>query len=379
MTFKAIQQRPLVYIAGHQGMVGSAIVRHLEQLRTENSELSTDENTQHSALSSEFPRSHFPLSSPELILRTHTELDLTDQSAVREFFQSERPDQVYLAAAKVGGIHANNTYPAEFIYQNLMIEANVIHEAWRAGVNKLLFLGSSCIYPKMASQPMAEDALLTGTLEPTNEPYAIAKIAGIKLCESYNRQYGTDFRSVMPTNLYGPGDNYHPENSHVIPALIRRFHEAKVAMDSNSKLSTQHSELYTPHTPHPTPYIVRIWGTGTPRREFLNVDDMAAASVHVMNLDKSVYEASTQPMLSHINVGVGHDITIKELAETIAEVIGYQGSIEYDTTKPDGTPRKLMDSSRLRDLGWGPKIGLKEGLKSAYEDFLKSEYASTEQ
>lgn len=327
-------------------MVGSAIVRHL---------LANG------------------CSEEQLILRTHAELDLTNQAAVREFFKSEQPDQVYLAAAKVGGIHANNTYPADFIYQNLMIEANVIHEAWRAGVKKLLFLGSSCIYPKMAPQPMAENALLTGKLEPTNEPYAIAKIAGIKLCESYNRQYGTDYRSVMPTNLYGPGDNYHPENSHVIPALIRRFHEAKVQMESDSVLSTQHSVLDTPHTPHPTSHIVKIWGTGTPRREFLNVDDMAAASVHVMNLDKTVYDANTQPMLSHINVGVGHDITIKELAETIAEVIGYKGNIEYDTSKPDGTPRKLMDSSRLRNLGWEPKIDLKEGLKSAYEDFLKME------
>lgn len=343
-------------------MVGSAIVRHL--LNTQNSALSTQY--------SEFNTQH-------LVLRTHQELDLTDQSAVREFFKSEQPDQVYLAAAKVGGIHANNTYPADFIYQNLMIEANVIHESWQAGVKKLLFLGSSCIYPRMAPQPMAEDALLTGTLEPTNEPYAIAKIAGIKLCESYNRQYGTDYRSVMPTNLYGPGDNYHPENSHVIPVLIRRFHEAKVAMESNSALSTQHSELNTSHIPHPTPHSVKIWGTGTPRREFLYVDDMAAASVHVMNLDESVYDANTQPMQSHINVGTGYDITIKELAETICEVVGYGGRIEFDPTKPDGTPRKLMDSSRLRNLGWEPKIGLKEGLRMAYEDFLKSAYASTEQ
>lgn len=328
-------------------MVGSAIVRHLEQLRTENSELSTKQSSQN------------------LVLRTHDELDLTDQTAVREFFQSERPDQVYMAAAKVGGIHANNTYPAEFIYQNLMIEANVIHEAWRAGVKKLLFLGSSCIYPKMAPQPMAEDALLTGTLEPTNEPYAIAKIAGIKFCESYNRQYGTDYRSVMPTNLYGPGDNYHPENSHVIPALIRRFHEAKVAMESDSVLSTQHSVL--------------IWGTGTPRREFLDVEDMAAACVYVMNLDKTVYDANTQPMLSHINVGTGYDMTIKELAETIAEVVGYKGKLEYDSSKPDGTPWKLMDSSRLNGLGWQPKIELKEGLKRAYDDFIKTEYKNAKQ
>jgi GDP-L-fucose synthase len=338
-----------IYIAGHNGMVGSAIVRHLESPGTKN-----------------------------LVLRTHSELDLTNQAAVREFFEQEKPDQVYLAAAKVGGIHANNTYPAEFIYQNLMIEANVIHEAYRAGVKKLLFLGSSCIYPRMVPQPMHEDALLTGTLEPTNEPYAIAKIAGIKLCESYNRQYGTDYRSVMPTNLYGIGDNYHPENSHVIPALIRRFHEAKLAMESNSVLSSQfpvpssHSALSTQHSAL-NAHSVSIWGTGTPRREFLNVDDMAAASVHVMNLDKAVYDEHTQPMLSHINVGIGEDVTIKELAETIAEVTGFDGSIEFDTSKPDGTPRKLMDSTRLRSLGWEPKIDLKEGLKAAYEDFLENE------
>lgn len=325
-----------IYIAGHQGMVGSAIVRHLinksaeHQVATHNPQ-STAHGPQH------------------LIFRTHSELDLTNQAAVREFFEQEKPDQVYLAAAKVGGIHANNTYPAEFIYQNLMIEANVINEAYRAGVKKLLFLGSSCIYPRMVPQPMREDALLTGTLEPTNEPYAIAKIAGIKLCESYNRQYGTDYRSVMPTNLYGPGDNYHPENSHVIPALIRRFHEAKTA-----------------NVPS-----VTIWGTGMPRREFLYVDDMAAASVHVMNLDKSVYDEYTDPMLSHINVGCGEDLTIRELAETIAEVTGFAGSIEFDTSKPDGTPRKLMDSTRLNNLGWAPKISLKEGLTVAYEDFLQ--------
>ena len=310
-----------IYVAGHRGMVGSAIVRRLREQGFHN-----------------------------LVLRSHQELDLINQSAVRKFLQSEKPDQVYLAAAKVGGIHANNTYPAEFIYQNLMIESNVIHEAWLAGVKKLLFLGSSCIYPKMASQPMAEDALLTGSLEPTNEPYAIAKITGIKLCESYNRQYGTDYRSVMPTNLYGLGDNYHPENSHVIPALIRRFHEAKV-------------------TNAPS---VTIWGSGKPRREFLNVDDMAAASVHVMNLDKAVYDSYTEPMLSHINVGVGEDLTIRELAEAIAKTIGYKGTINQDPTKPDGTPRKLMDSFRLRSLGWQPKISLREGLKNAYEDFQKS-------
>jgi len=292
-----------------------------------------------------------------IVTRTHAELDLTDQAAVRSFFALEKPDQVYLAAAKVGGIHANNTYPAEFIYQNLMMEANVVDAAFRSGVKKLLFLGSSCIYPKMAEQPMREDALLTDTLEPTNEPYAIAKIAGIKLCESYNRQYGpgsmedhgVDYRSVMPTNLYGPGDNYHPENSHVIPALIRRFHEAKVGQVPS----------------------VAIWGTGTPRREFLYVDDMAAASVHVMNLDKTVYDQHTQSMLSHINVGFGEDVTIRELALAVGETVGYAGAITFDTTKPDGTPRKWMDSQRLRDLGWQPTVGLREGLKRAYADFLK--------
>jgi len=392
-------------------MVGSAIVRHLlnssaqsqvlssqSSLSTQHSELSTEKNTQptvpgtqNSELGTKKkPSTQYPVPSTQLLLRTHSELDLTNQQAVRDFFESEKPDQVYLAAAKVGGIHANNTYPAEFIYQNMMIEANVIHEAYRVGVKKLLFLGSSCIYPRMVPQPMREDALLTGTLEPTNEPYAIAKIAGIKLCESYNRQYGTDYRSVMPTNLYGIGDNYHPENSHVIPALIRRFHEAKISMESdvvlssqspvpssNSGLSTQHSELRTEkntqHSALRTQNSVLIWGTGTPRREFLNVDDMAAASIHVMNLDKAIYDAHTQPMLSHINVGTGEDVTIKELAETIAEVTGYTGNIEFDPTKPDGTPRKLMDSTRLRSLGWEPKIGLKEGLTVAYEDFLENE------
>ena len=276
---------------------------------------------------------------------------------MRAFFSAEKPDQVYLAAAKVGGIHANNSYPAEFIYQNLMIQANVIEAAFRHGVRKLLFLGSSCIYPKLAQQPMQEDALLTGILEATNEPYAIAKIAGIKLCESYNRQYGpshgVDYRSVMPTNLYGPGDNYHPENSHVIPALIRRFHEAKVNQAPS----------------------VAIWGSGTPLREFLYVDDMAAASVHVMNLGKATYTQHTQPMLSHINVGCGHDITIRELAETIARVIGYAGDITRDPTKPDGTPRKLMDSTRLNALGWQAQVGLEAGLEKAYEDFLQNHTA----
>ncbi len=285
-----------------------------------------------------------------VVVRTHRELDLTNQSDVRAFFEQEKPDQVYLAAAKVGGIHANNTYPAEFIYENLMMEVNIIHEAWQAGVKKLLFLGSSCIYPKHAPQPMSESALLTGTLEATNEPYAIAKIAGIKLCECYNRQYGTDYRSVMPTNLYGIGDNYHPKNSHVIPALIRRVHEAK------SKSAP----------------VVTIWGTGTPRREFLYIDDMAEACVHVMNLDQETYNASITPMQSHVNVGSGEDITIKELALTIAKVIGYEGSIEFDPTKPDGTPRKLMDSARLNNLGWQPSVSLEEGLRLAYSDFLKN-------
>jgi GDP-L-fucose synthase len=311
-----------IFVAGHRGMVGSAIVRHLI---------------------SEGHR------ADELLLRTSSELDLTSQEVVREFFRSERPDQVYLAAAKVGGIHANNTFPAEFIYRNLMIEANVVHEAWRAGVQKLLFLGSSCIYPRLAPQPMGEEALLTGLLEPTNEPYAVAKIAGIKLCESYNRQYGTDYRSVMPTNLYGPGDNYHPENSHVIPALIRRFHEAKLS---------------------DAPFIV-LWGTGTPKREFLHVDDMATACVHVMNLERESYEMNVRPMQSHLNVGCGEDVTIAELAETISGVVGYRGRIVFNPSMPDGAPRKLMDSSRLFGLGWRPGVGLDDGLGLAYEDFLR--------
>jgi len=318
-------RQPKIYVAGHRGMVGSAVVREL--------------------LAQGQP-------AERIVTRTHAELDLTNQAAVNAFFAEEKPDQVYLAAAKVGGIHANNTYPAEFIYQNLMMQANVIDAAFRSGVQKLLFLGSSCIYPKLAEQPMREDALLTGTLEPTNEPYAIAKIAGIKLCESYNRQYGhshgVDYRSVMPTNLYGPGDNYHPENSHVIPALIRRFHEAKVNNASS----------------------VTIWGTGTPRREFLYVNDMAAASVHVMNLTQAVYSQHTQPMLSHINVGCGEDVTILELAQLVARTVGYTGPIHTDPAKPDGTPRKLMDSTRLNALGWQAQVGLEVGLKTAYEDFL---------
>lgn len=283
-----------------------------------------------------------------IICRHRTELDLTDQAAVNYFFATEKPAFVYLAAAKVGGIHANNVYPADFIYQNLMIQTNVIHAAGVTGVQKLLFLGSSCIYPKSAPQPMQENALLTGTLEPTNEPYAIAKIAGIKLCESYNRQYGTDYRSVMPTNLYGEGDNYHPVNSHVIPALIRRFHEAK---QSNAA-------------------SVTIWGSGAPRREFLYVDDMAAACVHVMNLPKETFSACTTPLLSHVNVGFGDDVTIKELTEVICKIIGYAGEVNFDSTRPDGPPRKLMDSSRLNRLGWKPKIKLETGLQIAYQDFV---------
>ncbi|EHV9866666.1 GDP-L-fucose synthase, partial [Escherichia coli] len=300
-----------IYVAGHRGMVGSAICRQLS-LRDD----------------------------IELVVKTHKELDLTVQKEVDAFFEQEKIDQIYLAAAKVGGIYANNTFPAEFIYQNLMIESNIIHSAHKAGIQKLLFLGSSCIYPKFAEQPMNESALLTGILEPTNEPYAIAKIAGIKLCESYNRQYGRDYRSVMPTNLYGINDNFHPENSHVIPALMRRFHEAK--------------ESGAPE--------VIVWGTGTPMREFLYVDDMAAASVHVMELDEAIYQQNTQPMLSHINVGTGVDCSIREMAETMASVVGYQGKIVFDVTKPDGTPRKLMDVTRLKNLGWQYQYNLHEGL-----------------
>ena len=314
-----------IYIAGHRGMVGGAILRALQA------------QGQH-----------------ELVTRTSAELDLTDQAAVRAFFQTERPDQVILAAAKVGGIHANNSYPAQFIYENLMIECNVIHQAYAAGVTKLLQLGSSCIYPKEAPQPMAEDALLTGVLEATNEPYAIAKIAGIKLCESYNRQYGTDYRSVMPTNLYGPGDNFHPENSHVLPALIRRFHQA--AQEGAEE--------------------VVVWGSGKPMREFLHVDDMAAASLFVAGLDRATYEAETQPMLSHINVGSGTDVTIRELAETVARVTGFTGRLTFDATKPDGTMRKLMDVSRLTRLGWRATIPLEQGIAGTYRWYLAQDPAS---
>lgn len=352
-----------IYVAGHRGMVGAAIVRALRAADVDAtgtkapSDCTTDIETNAASDSTSGTETNAVADvspPPEFITRTHAELDLTDQAAVRDFFAREQPDQVYLAAAKVGGIHANNSYPADFLYQNLMIEANVIDAAFRAGVQKLLFLGSSCIYPKLAEQPMREDALLTGKLEPTNEPYAIAKIAGIKLCESYNRQYGdsqgVDYRSVMPTNLYGPGDNYHPENSHVIPALIRRFHEAKVKQAPS----------------------VTIWGTGTPKREFLYVDDMARACVHVMSLDKATYDAHTEPMCSHINVGYGSDLTIRELAETIKRVTGFPGAIDFDPTRPDGTPQKWMDSSRLNALGWFPQVNLEEGLALAYTDFQRA-------
>lgn len=308
-----------VYVAGHRGMVGSAIVRQLAAQ-----------------------------GQCEILTRTHAELDLTQQAATAVWMQQAKPDVVILAAARVGGILANNRYPAEFIYQNLLIEANVIHQAFLAGVKRLLFLGSSCIYPKLAAQPMAENALLTGPLEPTNEPYAIAKIAGIKLCESYNRQYGVDYRSVMPTNLYGPNDNFYSDDSHVVPAMLRRFHEAKQRGDAE----------------------VTVWGTGKPRREFLHVDDMAQASLFVLNLPPADYQANTEPMLSHINVGSGVDYSIKELAEIVAQVTGFQGTIVYDASKPDGTPRKLMEVSRLTTLGWQARIGLHEGLRQTYEWFL---------
>ena len=315
---------PKIYIAGHRGMVGSAIERTLRAQGFTN-----------------------------IIGKTRSELDLTNQAAVTDFFATEKPDQVYLAAARVGGIYANNTFPAEFIYDNLMVQNNVIHQAFMHGVKKLLFLGSSCIYPKLAPQPMTEEALLMGKLEPTNEPYAIAKIAGIKMCESYNRQYGSshgiDYRSVMPTNLYGPGDNYHPENSHVIPALIRRFHEAKVA-----------------HAPE-----VVIWGTGTPKREFLYVDDMAAASVFVMQLDKAIFDEQTLPMQNHINVGYGSDVTIADLAHAVGKAVGYEGKICFDISKPDGSPRKWMDSGKLNRLGWKPVVKLDVGLTCAYADYLQ--------
>lgn len=347
--------RKKIYVAGHRGMVGSAIVRALAKR-----------------------------GDSEVLCRTHSELDLANQAAVLEFFAAEKPDQVYLAAAKVGGIYANNTYPADFIYQNMMIQANVIHAAHVHGVQKLLFLGSSCIYPKAVAQPMREDALLTGTLEPTNEPYAIAKIAGIKLCESYNRQYGRDYRSVMPTNLYGPGDNYHLENSHVLPAMIRKFHLAKLA--SNKDLAGLQADVNR-YGPIPADILqmigfdgsraqfigepkVLLWGTGTPYREFLHVQDMAEASVFVMELDKATYDSVTQPMSSHINVGYGQDITIRDVAHLVADIVGYSGPVQFDSGKPDGTPRKLMDSGRLERLGWKARITLDSGLREAYEDYL---------
>ncbi len=308
-----------IFVAGHKGMVGSALVRQLSQ----------DPNN-------------------EIVTRTRAELDLTHQQGVADFFDSAKIDEVYLGAAKVGGIYANNTYPAEFIYDNLMVECNVVHQAWKAGVQKLLFLGSSCIYPRLAAQPIVESELMQGSLEPTNEPYALAKIAGIKLCESYDRQYGTDYRSVMPTNLYGPGDNYHPENSHVIPALLRRFHEAKLSGADT----------------------LTIWGTGRALREFLHVDDMARASIHVMNLPLEQYKAVTDPRLTHINVGSGVDCSIAELVSTIGAVTGFAGKIEYDTSKPDGAPRKLMDNSKLTNLGWQPQISLKDGLRDAYQWYV---------
>jgi len=308
-----------IYIAGHRGLVGSAIVRQLEERGFTN-----------------------------LLMRTHEKLDLTNQAAVKNFFTQEKPDYVILAAAKVGGIYANNTYPADFIYQNMMIEANVINSAYENKVKRLLFLGSTCIYPKAVEQPMCEEAILTDVLESTNEPYALAKIAGIKLCESYNRQHGTDFRSVMPTNLYGVNDNFHPENSHVIPALMRRFHEAKVNGDAE----------------------VVVWGTGSAMREFLYVDDMAEASLFVLELDEKTYQANTKSMLSHINVGTGKDVTIKEMAEAIKEVVGFKGNLTFDTTKPDGSPRKLIDVSRLSSMGWNYSVSLEEGLKKTYNWYL---------
>ena len=308
-----------IYIAGHRGLVGSAIVRQLESRGFTN-----------------------------LLMRTHKELDLTNQVQVQTFFKQEKPDYVILAAAKVGGLHANSTYPADFIYQNMMIEANVINSAYQSKVKRLLFLGSTCIYPKTVEQPMREDALLTEVLEPTNEPYALAKIAGIKLCESYNRQYGTDFRSVMPTNLYGINDNFHPENSHVIPALMQRFHQAKLNNDEE----------------------VSVWGTGKAMREFLYVDDMAEASLFVLELDEKTHQVNTKPMLSHINVGTGKDVTIREMAETMKQVVGYKGKLTFDTTKPDGAPRKVIDVSKLRNMGWSYSIELEVGLKKTYKWYI---------
>ncbi|MCU7939238.1 MAG: GDP-L-fucose synthase [gamma proteobacterium symbiont of Bathyaustriella thionipta] len=318
---KQLNKDSKIYVAGHRGLVGSAIMRQLDAM-----------------------------GYSDVLTRTHGELDLVNQAQVQDFFEQEKPEYVFLAAAKVGGIHANNTYPAEFIYQNMMIEANIVDAAYRNDVEKLLFLGSSCIYPRAVEQPMREDALLTDILEPTNEPYALAKIAGIKLCESYNRQYGTDYRSVMPTNLYGEGDNFHPENSHVIPAVMRRFHEAKMRGDSE----------------------VTVWGSGKPMREFLHVDDMAAACLYVMALDKETYEANTQPMLSHINVGTGLDCTIREMAETVKKVVGFEGQLAFDSSKPDGAMRKLMDVSRLAAMGWKASISFEKGLAATYKWYLET-------
>ena len=315
-----LNNKSKVYVAGHRGLVGSAIVRRLEILGITN-----------------------------IISRTHAEMDLCDQLAVRQFMQKEKPDFIVLAAAKVGGIYANNNYPAEFIYDNMMVECNVVHEAYCAGIKNLLFLGSSCIYPKFSQQPIRESEILTGVLEPSNEPYAVAKIAGIKLCESYNRQYDMDYRSIMPTNLYGPGDNYHAMNSHVVPAMIKRFHEAKLTNADS----------------------VEIWGSGKVMREFLHVDDMAAASVFIMQMEKSVYQANTESMLSHINVGTGKDVTIAELAQMIKDIVGFKGTLDFNADKPEGTPRKLLDVSRLNQMGWNAKIDLKTGLKDAYSDYLK--------
>ena len=318
-------EKPKIYVAGHLGMIGSAIVRRLKSLGCNN-----------------------------ILVRSHDELDLTNQTQVQQFFEAEKPDHVYLCAAKVGGIHANNTFPAEFIYENLMIESNVIHNAWKVGVRKLLFLGSSCIYPKLPNQLIKENAMLSGQVESTNEPYAIAKIAGIKLCESYNRQYqkkhGTDYRTVIPTSLYGPGDNYHLENSHVIPALIRKIHDAKI---------------------HQLPEVV-VWGSGRPKREFVYIDDMSAAIIHVMNLDLAQYKEHTEDMISHINIGFGSDVTIKELAEQLVKIVGYEGKIIFDLNKPDGVFRKLMDSSLMESLGWKASVSLEDGLALTYNDYLRN-------
>jgi GDP-L-fucose synthase len=347
--FSVLTPQSAIFVAGHRGMVGSAVVRCLKVQGCEN-----------------------------IITKTHKDLDLTEQSAVRGFFQREKIDYVVIAAAKVGGIHANNSYPAEFIYKNLMIEANVIHEAYRAGIRRLLFLGSSCIYPKNAPQPMKEEYLLTGYLEPTNEPYAIAKIAGIKLCESYNRQYGTKYRSLMPTNLYGPNDNYDLLNSHVLPAMIRKFHLAKLAAQGNwdginkdeARYGTIPEDIRSVLRSQSAPPVV-LWGTGMPRREFLHVDDLASACVFAMKLDDETYEHYTQQMLSHINIGAGEDNTIAELADMVKEAVGFEGQVIWDSSKPDGMPKKLLDVSLAARIGWTAKISLKDGIQRTYQDYLK--------